>query len=219
MSDKPRTPEYRTLQAVHDRSWQGQGFEWEHQWIPKKKSLSIASIKYLGQPETLRVLDYGCGDAVMYQFFYEEGYQVEGIDISEVVIDNNKKKYPHLNFSMTTPDAPAPFPDERFDAVFSSEVIEHIYDVTFLFSEFKRLLRPGGGLILTTPYHGLVKNIVIALFYFESHYKIKSQHIRFFTKKSLTGLCREYGFTPVKWARVGRFPLLARSCFIACVKN
>jgi len=55
-----------------------------------KKELALASLKELGK-ESGRVLDFGCGDAVMVQFFHEHGYESEGADISEVVINNNKK--------------------------------------------------------------------------------------------------------------------------------
>ena len=218
MANKTRVSNYQSPTALHDLGWEGQGFEWEHPWTPKKKQLSLASLKELGQPETVRILDYGCGDAVMVKFFHEEGYQVEGIDISEVVITNNKKEFPHLSFELITPDTPAPYPDQSFDAIFCSEVIEHLYDVNFAFSDFNRLLRSSGQLMLTTPYHGLVKNLVIALFYFETHYKPTWQHIRFFTKKSLTSICLDHDFTPVKWSRVGRIGPLARSFFVTCRK-
>ena len=52
------------------------------------------------------------------------------------------------------------------DFVFSSEVLEHIYDVENAFSEVARILKPGGRLLLTTPYHGLIKNILITRFFF-----------------------------------------------------
>ena len=155
----------------------------------------------------------------MVQFFYEKGYQVEGTDISAVVIDKNTKNYPHLNFKLTASENPFPYPDNSFDAIFSSEVIEHVYDVNFVFSEFNRILRPNGRLLLTTPYHGLIKNLVIALFYFDNHYSPTWEHIRFFTKNSLNRVCRAYGFTPLKWSKVGRIRFLARSFFLTCEKT
>ena len=217
MTDKPQGPDYLSPTAIHDRAWE-KGQYFEHPWTPKKKELSLASLKELGDPGKVRILDYGCGDANMVQFFHEEGYQVEGIDISEVVITKNKEERPHLNFKVATPDAPAPYPDKSFDAILCSEVIEHLYDVDFVFDDFNRLLRPGGILLLTTPYHGLVKNLVIALLYFETHYKPTWQHIRFFTKKSLTSICLDHDFTPVKWSRVGRIGPVARSFFVTCRK-
>jgi len=218
VTKKPTELNYQSPTALHDLAWE-KGAYVEHPWTPKKKQLCLASLKEVGEPKTVRILDYGCGSAIMVQFFHEEGYQVQGIDISEVVVTNNKKEFPHLNFKLTAPDTAAPYPDQSFDAILCSEVIEHLYDVNFAFSDFNRLLRPGGQLMLTTPYHGLVKNLVIALFYFETHYLPTWEHIRFFTKKSLTSVCLDHGFTPIKWSRVGRLAPLARSFFVTCRKT
>jgi len=219
MTEKSEAPNHMSPTAVHDSAWLRPTHYVDHPWTPLKKELSIASLKALGEPETVRILDYGCGSAGMVQFFHEEGYQVAGTDISEVIITKNRVEYPDLNFTVGDADAPAPYPDQSFDAVFSSEVIEHIYDVDFVFSEFNRLLRPGGQLLLTTPYHGLIKNLVIALFYFDTHYSPTWEHIRFFTRKTLDNMCRAHGFTPIKWTRVGRIGPLARSFFLTCQKE
>ena len=144
------------------------------------------------------------------------GYRAEGIDISENVIKLDRRTYPDLRFELVAPDEPAPYPDGSFDAIYCSEVVEHIYDTHFVFGEFARLLRPGGLLILTTPYHGVVKNLVVALFYFERHFNPTWQHIRFFTKKSLARVCLEHDLIPQSWKHVGRRWPLSRSFFVVC---
>lgn len=214
---------YESPVALHDSGWLEQGFDWEHPWTPKKQELTIESLekweKNLNSSSKIRVLDYGCGDAVMVRFFNERGYEAEGVDISEVAINKNKRNFPDFRFNLITPDTRTPYQDNSFDVIFCSEVIEHLYDVHFTFNEFNRLLRPGGLLLLTTPYHGLLKNLAIALRSFDSHYRIDWQHIRFFTKASLKTVCLAHQFNPVKWWRVGRIGPLARSFFVACWKS
>ena len=218
MSTEPDERNFNSPTALHDLGWKEQGFEWEHSWTPKKKELALASLKESGK-ESGRILDFGCGDAVMVRFFHELGYESEGVDISKVVITDNKSKFPDMKFNLVVPDTRIPYPDASFDVIFCSEVIEHLYDVNLAFSEFNRLLRPGGLLMLTTPYHGLIKNMVIALRYFDQHYRIDWQHIRFFTKESLRGMCLNHNFTPFRWWRVGRIGPLARSFFVSCRKD
>src|SRR6185436_7696837 len=45
-----------------------------------------------------------------------------------------------------------PFDDGRFDSVFHTEVLEHVFDVRTLLSECRRVLRPGGEMLLTVPF-------------------------------------------------------------------
>ena len=53
-----------------------------------------------------------------------------------------------------------PYRDRSFDAIFCGEVIDHIRDVHWVLSEFDRVLRDGGLLIITPPYHGWIKYVI-----------------------------------------------------------
>ena len=91
---------YMSPTALHDYGWTEQGFQWEHPWTPQKKQLALSSLKELGRHDTVRILDYGCGDAVMVQLFDTEGYQVEGLDVSEIVINHNKQNFPYKHHNL-----------------------------------------------------------------------------------------------------------------------
>ncbi|MBL4901134.1 MAG: methyltransferase domain-containing protein, partial [Desulfocapsa sp.] len=47
--------------------------------------------------------------------------------------------------------------------VISSEVVEHIYDPRLYANNISKLLKPSGILLISTPYHGYLKNIALAL--------------------------------------------------------
>ena len=219
MANEPVTTGPGDTKSLHEQGWKGQGYEWENVTNPQKQRLSLAALKSLGPPGSVRLLDYGCGDGVMTEFFSSQGFIAEGADISELVIDHNRQRFPHLKFELVAPGSPAPYPDGSFDAIFCSEVVEHLYDTHAVFGEFSRLLRPGGLLLLTTPYHGLIKNVLIGLFFFDKHFNPTWQHIRFFNKKSLARICLDHDLSPVSWKTVGRIGPLARSFFLTCTRT
>jgi len=89
-----------------------------------------------------------------------------------------------------------------------TDVIEHVFDPPTVIREISRVLSPGGQLLISTPYHGLVKNVLIALFRFDRHFDPQGPHIRFFSRSSLTHLLRDAGFRSFKYFYLGRvFPV------------
>ena len=91
------------------------------------------------------LLDYGCGTAP-----YLEKYrsQVTGVTFSDIV----RRIDADLNFIFSDGNAKLPFGDEIFDTILCSEVLEHLSNPGALFSEFQRILKPGGRIILSTPF-------------------------------------------------------------------
>lgn len=138
-------------------------------------------------------LEIGCGDGFFSQKLAELGCHVTGIDISTTGIESARKRCPGGTFLIHDLGQPLPFADGSMDVVWCSEVLEHLFSPLSVCQEIRRVLRPQGILLATVPYHGLIKNLGIALLAFERHYDPTYPHIRFFTKKSLSGIVSQAG--------------------------
>jgi 2-polyprenyl-6-hydroxyphenyl methylase/3-demethylubiquinone-9 3-methyltransferase len=160
------------------------------------------------------VLDLGCGGGKFTKVIKEADYEAGGADISERALDLAKTQFPRGHFFLLNSDGTIPSPDETYAAVWCSEVIEHILNVNGFLLEIKRVLKPGGFLILTTPYHGVLKNLLIALFKFDEHFDPEGSHIRFFDRKGLERCLKKTGFIPISFEGIGRIWKIYRTWFI-----
>lgn len=182
---------------------------------PRKKLLRKA-LKDV--PRFAPVLDAGCGSGVFAAFLHQLDYTVCGIDISLNAITYAQKTYPALSFQVAIVESGLPFEAEYFAAIWFSEVIEHVFDVHATLAELNRVLQPGGKLILTTPYHGLVKNMIIVLKGYDKHFNPYLSHIRFFSRNSLTSCLERAGFVVEYWQGIGRTWPVWKSQFLVCRK-
>jgi SAM-dependent methyltransferase len=99
----------------------------------------------------------------------------------------------------------------RFDAVVSSDVIEHLYRPAALIEAAATLLKPGGYLIVGTPYHGYLKNLAISVLNkWDFHHGVSwdGGHIKFFSVRTLRDLVARHGFRDVTFHCYGRLPWL-----------
>lgn len=155
-------------------------------------------------PKGARVLDVGCGRGEFCAFFASLGLTPMGTDISSQAVEFARRQHPQIPFEACVVETLLPRHAGAFDAVFSSEVIEHLFDVATFLESIHALLKPGGLLVLTTPYHGLIKNITLDLLNYAGHYNPLGQHIRFYDKKSLNMCLTRTGFEPLVWSGYGR---------------
>jgi len=98
------------------------------------------------------VLDLGCNSGYGTNILSNECKSIVGVDVSPMAIQTAKSKYKKSNLDFCVGDGiKLPFNDNSFDAITSFQVIEHLVDYENYFKEIKRVLRPSGILILTTP--------------------------------------------------------------------
>lgn len=95
-----------------------------------------------------KVLDYGCGSGYGTKMLSENAESVIGVDISKEAIDFAQNNYssPNLEFK-TIPE----ISDEKFDVITSFQVIEHVPNDNKYVEDLKKLLNPGGHLLISTP--------------------------------------------------------------------
>jgi len=99
----------------------------------------------------IRVLDVGCGDGVLAAAFARRGAQVTGIDASPEMIAAARSRAERHAKSMTFEIGQAealPFEDNTFDVVVSITVLCFIEDAAIALREMKRILKPGGRLVI-----------------------------------------------------------------------
>jgi SAM-dependent methyltransferase len=98
------------------------------------------------------VLDIGCGEGYGSNLLAEVASRVVGIDLSPQAIEHARTRYqqPNLNFEVADCRKTG-FPDAGFDLIVCFEMIEHIEEHHQLLSEVKRLLRPGGCFVVSSP--------------------------------------------------------------------
>jgi len=179
--------------AEYDRRWSEAGYSAEQiGYTPNFLRFMRDHLSRKAGPGA-RALEVGCGDGFFSSKIIEMGFDVVGLDLSPVGVEIAQKRNPKGLFKVHDLTQPLPFADNTFDALWCSEVLEHLFSPLYVLEEVKRVLKPGGVALFTTPYHGLLKNLAIALFAFDKHYDPEYPHIRFFTKNTLTGIVHKAG--------------------------
>jgi 2-polyprenyl-3-methyl-5-hydroxy-6-metoxy-1,4-benzoquinol methylase len=159
------------------------------------------------------VFDLGCGNGSVARHLSSR-YRVVGIDASESGIAEAKRAYPDLTLELGSVYDELAARYGTFDAVVSLEVVEHLLDPRLFARRMYELVRPGGAVIVSTPYHGYVKNLVMAVAgKLDDHFTAlwDGGHIKFWSVKTLSVLLREAGFVDLDFKFVGRVPALAKS--------
>jgi len=154
-------------------------------------------------PKDSPILEVGCGDGSFTKVLGEHSSAVTAIDISADQIELNARAYPQINFLQHDVAEEFPFEEGTFDVIWCSEVLEHLFDPGFALREMYRVMAPNGRLLVTVPYHGRFKNVLIALFRWDEHFVPSNPHIRFFTRNSLAQIVSHASFQQIQTRTCG----------------
>jgi len=174
--------------------------------------------------DVIRVLDLGCGNGSLCAELSSNGYQCAGVEIDSGGVEIAKSNYPAISFyNYGVQDDPAELlaQEEPFDVVVSTEVVEHLYSPHQLPIYAARVLKDDGYLLVTTPYHGFIKNLLLSLFnHWDRHHTAMwhGGHIKFWSRNTLTQLLEENGFAVVSFSGLGRVPYLWKSMVLVAKK-
>ncbi|MDR7521675.1 MAG: class I SAM-dependent methyltransferase [Armatimonadota bacterium] len=137
----------------------------------------------------MRALDIGCRDGYYSEILKQRGYTVCSIDINP--------QYPQAE--VVDANQPLPYADRTFDLIWCSEVLEHLRDPALAVAEFRRVLKPGGLLVLTTPNSGCWIYRILGLFGIPPAKAQNPDHKHFFTIADMRRLfpeARLFGYFP-----------------------
>jgi ubiquinone/menaquinone biosynthesis C-methylase UbiE len=124
-----------------------------------------------------------------------------GMEISDAALKKARKEHANIKFVKGSV-ANIPFKNNEFGCIFASELIEHVLDTESMFSEFNRVMKKRGYLIITTPELTWLKRVFIAIFYWDYYYPL-NPHIRFYSKNTLKEVLDSFGFKVIHYEHDG----------------
>jgi SAM-dependent methyltransferase len=139
-----------------------------------------------------RVLDVGCGRGFLLDAFRRRGWEVEGTEMSEASSAHAREVLGmrvHLG-----PLESLALPAESFDAITLWHVLEHVTTPVSLLSEIRRVLRPGGVLLVSVPNFRSLEARATRAGWF--HLDVP-RHLVHFTPETLDASLRQAGFEPL----------------------
>ena len=156
------------------------------------------SVMYLRAKPGGRLLDVGCGSGHKLKFLQDQGWRAEGVEIDPAAVESARAK--GLSVRLGTFEA-SDYPDNYFDAVTMSHIIEHVYNPLAVLSECYRILKPGGRLVVVTPnneswLHKVFKDSWLAL--------DPPRHLNIFSLAAMRILTQKAGFEKIMIATTVR---------------
>lgn len=132
----------------------------------------------------LDVLDAACGEGYGSALLASKARSVTGVDLSESAIAHAMSRYPSDNLRFLASDClDLPFDDGAFDCIVSFETLEHLEDHQGLMREFRRVLKPQGFLLISSPDKAV---------YTDRQKNQNEFHVRELYRDELESLVREY---------------------------
>lgn len=136
-------------------------------------------------PEHAVVVDAACGTGYGSEMLAQKAGKVFGLEISDHALEwaRSHHQKPNIEYKTADLNKTLPIPSESCDLVVSFETLEHIEDQKNMLSEFKRILKSGGALIISSPDREIIT---------EKAHTDNKFHIHELSKKESIELLRSY---------------------------
>ncbi len=131
------------------------------------------------------ILDFGCGSKP-YQHLFVNAKKYVGLDM-----ENEGHSHEKEDVDVFYDGKTIPFKNDHFDAVFTSEVFEHVFDIDEIIPEIKRVLKPGGQMLVTVPFAW-------------NEHEVPNDFGRY-TSFGIKHLFQKHGFEVVNYEKSGHF--------------
>jgi 2-polyprenyl-6-hydroxyphenyl methylase/3-demethylubiquinone-9 3-methyltransferase len=180
--------------------------------LPKLRKIIQADGQIGGAPAT--IFDVGCGNGSVANELTNDGFRVTGIDPSTEGIARAHLAFPHLRLEAGSAYDELSVTYGTYDVVLSLEVVCHLCFPRAFAKTVYNLTKPGGIAIISTPYHGYWKNLLLALTgKMSGHFRPLWDYgyVKFWSVNTLRELLVEAGFKSVEFHFAGRFWPLSSS--------
>jgi SAM-dependent methyltransferase len=169
-------PEYeRLVPSVEDEHW----------WFRGRRRILREVVSSLSLPKPARVLDAGCGTGRNLEELKPLG-NVTGLELSSANAELARAR--GIGEIVEGSVDAAPFSDSTFDLITCLDVLEHVEDDRGALRELRRLLRPGGSVVVTVPAYPRLWG----------PHDVINEHRRRYTKAALLAAAEDAGLTPVQ---------------------
>jgi len=165
-----------------------------------------------------RVFELGCGNGAFARHLTGFGFEMTGVDPSLAGISHAMKAEPKLPLEIGSAYDPLAEKYGTFPLLVSLEVIAHVYYPKKFAQTVYDLLEPGGVAVISTPYHGYLKNLAVALSgKMDTHFNPLWDHgiIKIWSVPTITRLFDWAGLQRENVLRIGRIPVLAKAMVLA----
>lgn len=188
MKEEIEFEKYRKRGAYHWQNYFGSVFKIDS-FLRGRYQVVIHLLTRTGINQDSNVLEVGCGDGALSGLIYQNfRCELTGVEPSQDGIRFCREMFKRHQFRGTFEISEGytfNFPDNHFDHIVLADVIEHLQHPDLMLRELKRLLKPGGYLVVTTPVRS-------------SEHPEDKMHVREFYPEELMMLCKPYFGDPLE---------------------